>query len=127
MTKLKPNSVYGYVMIEGTKEIRHWVRNREFSVHLNDKVLITDGKSIAFVRVIRRTKLKPIKGDPIWRVIATDNQFPVAENTQVVACDHVAPAPDSISLIKHELAVARDETANAVARIEKLQGLINNG
>lgn len=126
MTKLKPNSVYGYVMIEGTKEIRHWVRNREFSVHLNDRVLIADGKSIAFVRVIRRTKLKPIKGDPIWRIIATDNQFPVAENTQVVACDHVAPAPDSIALIKHEINVAHDNFLNGLDRIVKLQEMIKN-
>lgn len=128
MTKLTPNSQYEFVQIEGRDNIRHWVHNKDFSVHINDRVVISDKKGvIAFVRVIRRSRDKPIKGTPIWRIIATDNQFPVAENTQVVACDHVAPAPDSISLIKHELAVAKDKTANTLARIEKLQGLINHG
>ena len=128
MTKLTPNSQYEYVQIEGRDSIRHWVHNKGFSVHIGDKVVISDKKGvIAFVRVIRRARDKPIKGTPIWRIIATDNQFPVAESTQIVACDHVAPAPDSVSLIRHELAVARDEMANAVSRIEKLLGLINNG
>ena len=124
MTKLTPNSLYKYVMIEGKDEVRHWVLNRNFSVHLNDKVVIADKKGVlAFVRVIRRTSVKPIKGEPIWHIIATDNQFPVAENEQVVTCDHVAPAPMSMALIRHELAVAKDQLMNSVSRIEKLQGM----
>lgn len=135
MTKLTPNSLYRFVLIEGRDNVRHWVLNKNFSVHLNDKVVISDRKGvIAFVRVIRRTSVKPIKGEPIWHIVATDNQFPVAENEQVVACNHVAPAPMSSALIKEDLKVIKIEIneseyqiRKAKANIDKLIEELKNG
>lgn len=120
MTKLTPNSLYRFVLIEGRDNVRHWVLNKNFSVHLNDKVVISDRKGVlAYVRVIRRTSVKPIKGEPIWHIIATDNQFPVAENEQVVACNHVAPAPESKAVILNGIKRARIELMKIE---EKLNG-----
>lgn len=128
MTKLKPQEKpFQYIMIEGKDDYRIWVTNKNFSVHMNDLVTIMDKKgSLAFVRVIRRTNIKPIKGEPIWRIVATANQFPVAENEQVVSCNHVAPSPKSNGFINHELSVAEDQMKNAIARVQKIKDSILN-
>lgn len=108
-----------------------WVENKTFHIKYGDVIVLENKFSTKLmpemVRVVRRTNTKPQKGQAQWLVAAVTNQFPVAENEQVVACDHVAPAPMSIALIRHELAVARDQMANAIARIEKqIQGLKND-
>ena len=104
MTKLKPQETpFNYAQIEDitVPGSKWWVTNPlHFSIHLNDEVVISNKHgALKKVRLIRRTNIKPLKGSPLWRIVATANQFPVAENEQVIACNHVAPAPDSKALI----------------------------
>lgn len=129
MTKLKPQEKpYQFVMIEGKDNYRVWVTNRNFSVHLNDLVTIADKKgSLAFVRVIRRTNIKPIKGEPIWRIVATANQFPVAENEQVVSCNHVAPSPESKALILEQAEAVLRINSSLTKSLNILKEQIHNG
>lgn len=125
---MKANFQYIYVTIRNEG---FWVINSTFHVKYGDQVAVADKHSGLLKRdmylVTRRTNVKPLKGEPIYYVAAITNQFPVAENEQVVSCDHVAPNPHSIAVLTHEINVAEDQSKNILGRLEKIKGMINNG
>lgn len=122
---MKANFQYIYVTIRNEG---FWVINSAFHVRYGDQVAVADKHSGLLKRdmylVTRRTNVKPLKGEPIYYVAAITNQSPVAENEQVVTCDHIAPSPMAISMIKQR---AKSAKANLELMLEDLERELNNG
>lgn len=109
MTKVKPNR-YSYITIEDVEGLNSQVvvgNPHEFSIHLNDKVILKFGDQEHYRagRVIRRSDVHTDKVQREWEIVATSNQFPVADHP---VQPELPVVPNSVKL--HELTKTIEDT-----------------
>ena len=122
MTKIKKNSHrYALLSVDNLgREHRVWVENRfEFSLHLNDRVVVCDKDDhMTSGRIIRRSNSMPYDLAAL-RIVYTANQFPVETDRQPELCTHEPVVPlDQMKLDRVQ--DAKSYLKNAIEQLEKI-------